>query len=126
VTELAREAGVRQLVGHNRISTQALSSVAKAAAAEVFGIAPAQVRTDWSDDGGLLALSLALPISVPPLTAVLRDPARVTATGGSIWERGIAAKAAILHKVTWLTGSQLSRVDIRVIGVRPSEGGRVR
>ncbi|HSU69894.1 MAG TPA: hypothetical protein VLI70_00445, partial [Micrococcaceae bacterium] len=96
------------------------------AAAEVFGIAPAQVRTDWSDDGGLLALSLALPISVPPLTAVLRDPARVTATGGSIWERGIAAKAAILHKVTWLTGSELSRVDIRVIGVRPSEGGRVR
>jgi hypothetical protein len=126
VTELVREVGLRHLAGHNRISTQALSSVAKAAAAEVFGIAPAQVRTDWSDDGGLLALSLALPISVPPLTAVLHDPGRVAATGGSIWERGIAAKAVILHKVTWLTGSQLSRVDIRVIGVHASDGGRVR
>lgn len=126
MTELAQQLGVRQPAGHNRISTQALSSVAKAAAAEIFGVAPAEVRADWADDGGLLALSLALPIRVPSLTAVLRDPGRVQAAGGSIWQRGFGAKAAILAKVTWLTGSQLSRVDIRITGVRPAEGGRPR
>jgi uncharacterized alkaline shock family protein YloU len=126
VTGLAPQVGVRQLAGHNRISTQALSSVAKAAAAESFGVAPADVRVEWHDDGGLLALSLALPVSVPSLAAVRRDPQRVAATGGSIRERAIRAKAVILQKVTWLTGSQLSRVDIRVSGVRSGEGGRVR
>lgn len=126
MTELAQQVGVRRLAGHNRISTQALSSVAKAAAAEIFGVTPPDVRAEWTDDGGLLALSLALPIGVPSLTAVLRDPGRVQAAGGSIWQRGFGAKAAILSKVTWLTGSQLSRVDIRITGVRPAEGGRAR
>ena len=59
--------------GHNRISTQALTSLAKAAAAEALGVEPHDVRADWSDDDGLLALSLVSPIRIPPLTAVLRD-----------------------------------------------------
>jgi hypothetical protein len=126
MTALAQHVVAGQMAGHNRISTQALSSVAQAAAAEIFGVAPADVRAEWSDDGGLLALSLVLPISIPPLSAVLRDPGRVQAMGGSIWDRAVGAKASILHKVTWLTGSRLSRVDIRISGVRTSEGGRVR
>lgn len=124
MTELAHQA--RPMAGHDRISTQALSSVARAAAAEIFSVDPGDVRVSWHDDGGMLALSVALPISVPPLVSVLRDPARVETTGGSIWNRSVRAKAAILDKVTWLTGSQLSRVDIRVTGVRTAEGGRVR
>lgn len=123
MTELAQ---ARPMAGHDRISTQALSSVARAAAAEIFSVDPGDVRVSWHDDGGMLALSVALPISVPPLVSVLRDPARVETTGGSIWNRSVRAKAAILDKVTWLTGSQLSRVDIRVTGVRTAEGGRVR
>lgn len=54
-----------QYSGHNRISTQALTSLAKAAAADALGIHAHDVRADWSDDGGLLALSLVAPSGSP-------------------------------------------------------------
>ena len=115
----------RQYSGHNRISTQALTSLAKAAAAEALGIHAHDVRADWADDDGLLALSLVAPIRVPSLAAVLRDPGRVRALGGSIWERTVRAKTDILTKVTELSGARLSRVDIRISGAAVTEGGRV-
>lgn len=114
------------LAGHNRISTQALTSLAQAAAAEALGVPAQDIRANWSDDGGLLALSVVAPINVPPLTAVLRDPGRVAAVGGTIWDRTVAAKSSILRVVTELSGARLSRVDIRISGVRVNEGGRVR
>ncbi|MDQ0616791.1 hypothetical protein [Arthrobacter globiformis] len=116
----------RQYSGHNRISTQALTSLAKAAAAEALGIHAHDVRADWTDDGGLLALSLVAPIRIPSLTAVLRDPGRVPALGGSIWDRTVHAKTDILTKVTELSGASLSRVDIRISGAHVTEEGRVR
>lgn len=116
----------RVLSGHNRISTQALTSLARAAAAEALGVDAHDVRADWSDDDGLLALSLISPIKIPPLQAVVRDTARVAAFGGSIWERTLTAKAQILATVSTLSGASLSRVDIRISGARISEGGRVR
>lgn len=116
----------RPLAGHNRIGTQALTSVARAAAAEALGVPAQDVRADWTDDGGLLALSLVTPIAVPSLTAVLRDPARVAGFGGPIWDRAVAAKSQILRRVTELSGAQLSRVDIRISGASVSDGGRVR
>jgi hypothetical protein len=116
----------RTLAGHNRISTQALTSLARAAAAEALGVEAQDVRADWSDDDGLLALSLVTPIAVPPLSAVLRDPGRVAGFGGSIWDRAVAAKAAILRRVTELSGAGLSRVDIRISGASVKEGRRVR
>ena len=114
------------LSGHNRISTQALTSLAKAAAAEALGVDVQDVRADWADDDGLLALSLVAPISMPPLRTVVLDPARVDGTGGSIWDRTVRAKESILARVSELSGSRLSRVDIRISGARISTGGRVR
>lgn len=113
------------LAGHNRISTQALTSVAQAAAGEALGVPAHDVRAEWSDDDGLLALSLVMPIAVPSLRVVLRDPGRVAGFGGSIWDRAVAAKAQILSRVTELTGAQLSRVDIRISGAAVRGGGRV-
>jgi hypothetical protein len=113
------------LSGHNRISTQALTSLAKAAAAEALGVDAQDVRADWTDDDGLLALALVSPIRIPQLAAVLRDPGRVAAFGGSIWDRTVEAKSRILSTVTALSGARLSRVDIRISGVKPTEGGRV-
>ncbi|ALV41078.1 hypothetical protein AU252_07865 [Pseudarthrobacter sulfonivorans] len=115
----------RVLGGHNRISTQALTSLARTAAAEALGVEPHDVRADWTDDDGLLALSLVSPIRIPPLATVLRDPGRVAAFGGSIWDRTVDAKTRILSTVTALSGASLSRVDIRISGVKPIEGGRV-
>ena len=114
------------LSGHNRISTQALTSLAKAAAAQALGVDAQDVRADWTDDDGLLALSLVTPISIPPLQSVVLDPARVEIAGGSIWDRTVKAKESILARVSELSGSQLSRVDIRVSGAKISTGGRVR
>ncbi|MFJ4028900.1 hypothetical protein ACIPWF_16125 [Paenarthrobacter sp. NPDC089989] len=113
------------LAGHNRISTQALTSLAQAAAAEALGVAPSDIRADWSDDDGLLALSIVSPISVPSLSEVLRQPQRVQGFGGSIWDRAVSAKAKVLDSVTQLSGSQVSRVDIRISGAQVTEGGRV-
>ncbi|MDR7161477.1 hypothetical protein [Arthrobacter sp. BE255] len=114
------------LAGHNRISTQALTSLARAAAAEALGVPAQDIRADWSDDDGLLALSLVAPIHIPPLKAVAADAGRVAAFGGSIWDRTVTAKARILATVTSLSGARLSRVDIRISGARISEGGRVK
>jgi hypothetical protein len=113
------------LNGHNRISTQALTSLAKVTAAQALGVDAQDVRADWSDDDGLLALSLVAPISIPPLTAVAGG-ATVDSFGGSIWQRAVDAKARILTTVTELSGARLSRVDIRISGARISEGVRVR
>lgn len=113
------------LAGHNRISTQALTSLAREAAAEALGVHAHDVRADWTDDGGLLALSIVAPVNIPSLAEVLRDPGRVAAFGGSVRDRAVEAKTSILHRVTELSGSMLSRVDIRISGVRVAEGGRV-
>ena len=114
------------LAGHNRISTQALTSLAQAAAAEALGVPASDIRADWADDDGLLALSIVAPISVPALSEVLRQPRLVQGFGGSIWDRAVAAKASILDTVMRLSGSQLSRVDIRISGAHVTEGGRVK
>jgi hypothetical protein len=123
VTEAGPSASV--LAGHNRVSTQALTSLAQAAAAEAFGVRPAEVRATWTDDAGLLALSVVSPIAVPDLNSI-RGPADVAAAGGSVWERATAAKATILHRVAGLSGTQLSRVDIRIAGVRSGSERKAR
>jgi|SRR3954453_438451 hypothetical protein len=114
------------MAGHTRISTQALTSVARAAAGEAFGVPAHDVRVEWADDDGLLALSLVTPVTIPPLTQVLRDPARVEGFGGSIWERALAARSRILQRVIELSGAQLSRVDIRISGAAVHGKRRVR
>ncbi|WP_237688638.1 MULTISPECIES: hypothetical protein [Arthrobacter] len=118
-----RQAG---LAGHNRISTQALTSTAKAAAAEFFRVPPAQIRVTWSDDQGMLAMSLALPVALPPLNRIAADPNLVSRAGGSVWDRAHEAKPLLRDRVTELTGSLVSRVDIRITGVHLEEGSRVR
>lgn len=114
-----------RLAGHNRISTQALTSVAKVAAAEVLAVAPAQVRVNWSDEAGALALSISSAIGAPSLAQIRQHPGRVAQGGGSILARATAAKALILAQVEHLTGSQLSGVDVRISGVLTRDDGRV-
>ncbi|WP_125616279.1 hypothetical protein [Specibacter cremeus] len=116
----------RELAGHNRISTQALTAVAQTAAARVFAVPPGLVRVSWRDDGGTLALSLALPVSAPPLGSVVHDPAVLDRLGGGLLDRARAAKARILARVEEITGATLSRVDIRITGLYTVEAPRVR
>ncbi len=113
------------LAGHNRITTQALTSTAQAVAGDVLGVPPAQIRASFSDDRGLLALLLALPLPVPPLARVVREPDLVGTFGGPLWARADAARSPILERVQELTGTRLSRVDIRIIGSTVTRGARV-
>ena len=77
------------MAGHTRISTQALTSVARAAAAEALGVTPHEVRAEWSDDDGLLALSLVAPITLPrwPPSCGIPDASRASAapSGTAPW-----------------------------------------
>ncbi len=111
--------------GHNRISTQALTSVAKMATAEVLAVAPGQVRVSWSDESGALALSVSSAIGAPSLGQIRRNAGAVARSGGSILARATAAKALILAQVEHLTGSQLSGVDVRISGVLTRDDGRL-
>ncbi|MDQ4490166.1 hypothetical protein RBS60_08120 [Sinomonas sp. ASV486] len=99
------------------MSTQALTTLAQAAAAAELGVRPADVRADWSDDAGLLALRVVAPVAIPDLADV-SGPADMLRWGGSVWERAASAKARILESVMTLSGATLSRVDIRISGVR--------
>ncbi|WDF33609.1 hypothetical protein PTW37_01350 [Arthrobacter agilis] len=117
--------GAPSYAGHNRITTDALTSTARAVAAEVLGVQAAQVRASFSDDRGLLALLLSLPLPVPALTRVVQDPRVLEAFGGPLWVRADAARTPILQRVQHLTGARLSRVDIRIIGSTVTKGARV-
>ena len=68
--------------GHNRVSTQALTSTAQGVASEVLGVAPELIRASWRDDQGALALSLALPIGIPSLNRVVFEPQLVLISAG--------------------------------------------
>ncbi|MBO9703892.1 MAG: hypothetical protein J7474_00020 [Arthrobacter sp.] len=114
----------RVLAGHNRFSTQALTSLAKAACAEALDVPAQDVRVEWRDDDGLLALSVVSPVSIPGLGDVVRDASALA--GGSVWDRAVNAKSAIRARVMQLSGSELSRVDVRISGVVLRTAGRVR
>lgn len=126
VPELSKGLPARSLMGHTRISTVALTSLARMAAAEVLQVPAASVRVTWSDDAGSLALSLSSPMGAPSLQAAAADPACVERSGGSIIDRSLAAKDSILSNVEKLSGSKISRVDIRISGLLVRDERRVR
>lgn len=121
-----REPARPSVAGHNRITTEALISTARAVAAETFGVDPERVRAFFSDDRGLLALRLALPLPVPSLARVLEEPGVVDSYGGALRDRAERSRSPILHRVQQLTGAQLSRVDVRIVGSTVTPGVRVR
>lgn len=113
--------GAASYAGHNRISTAALTTVTQAAAAECFGVALNEIRVSFSDAAGRLAISLATPILLSPLSSLLNGSTEVPpfeTTSNSVWSRTITAKKHVLETVARLTGSDVARVDIRVTGVR--------
>lgn len=110
----AREAASVPRAGHTRVSAQALTGTARAVAAHVLGVDPGLVRAFLRDDAGYLALTVHLPLP-------LAGPAGSTILG-SVRER----RGEIGARFSELTGSLVSRVDVRVTGIVDSVAERRR
>jgi len=104
----------RALAGHTRVSTQALTSAARIIAAEVFEVLPSEIRVVLNDEYGALALGLNLPLPISPLVhgrQAAVDP------DGSVLARARDARTAVRERFVEVTGSHVSRIDVRVTGV---------
>lgn len=104
VLDSRRDSGIPPRAGYTRVSAQALTGTARAVAAGIFGVDPRLVRAFLRDDSGYLALTIHLPLPLTDPSATVLD--RVRAWRGSIGEQFSA-----------LTGSLVSRVDVRVTGI---------
>lgn len=97
--------------GHTRISTRTLDTVARIVAGEVFGVPVNRIKVDLRDEFGSLAFTLSLPL---PLGRLAHDAAPASK---SLWETARDSRAEVRDRFTRITGSQVSRVDVRVTGV---------
>lgn len=105
-----------EYAGHTRIRTQALNTIARVVAAEVFNVPVNRIKVELRDEFGSLAFTLSLPLPMRKLgqgTVPMR---------ASLWETARDSRADVRDRFTSLTGSQVSRVDVRVTGVLLKEG----
>lgn len=107
------------LPGHTRVSTQALASAARIIAAKFYAVDPARIHVDLDDDLGDLAIALSLPL---PAAAPRTTP--VGHVGGTVWERAVGLRDVIRERFVHLTGSSVSRVDVRVTGIATEGAAR--
>lgn len=106
--------------GHTRVTPRALTRLLEAIAAEAFSVSAAGVKARIEDDKGLLRVSVAVSVAVPPLLA---NPA---ATGESLYDRAATARASIITHAQHLAGTTVNRVDIRLTGIHQEKEVRVR
>lgn len=120
-----RPAGVSaddRLVGRTTVSAKAFTRIIAVVAGNALGVRARQIRSDIADDAGRLSLVVRSPIRVAPLrirTGEIRPPAP------SLLDRVSEAQRIIRSEVESLTGSTISRVEVRLTGVEIEEEGRV-
>jgi hypothetical protein len=110
--------------GHTRISAQALTRVVEAITAEVFGVPVQNLKARLRDHQGLLWVSVAVPMAVPPLRQIGRIPD--LGGEGSLYDRADANRQRIIDRTRLLTGYVVGRVDIRLMGRPPTQQVRLR
>ena len=111
--------------GRTRIVPRALRHVVGMVTAESLGVPSGQVGVVLGDDHGMLALTISTSIRVVPLSRVIREPAVVARTGGTILARSAAAQTEIRRRVSELTGADIGRVTVRLTGVDTQRERRV-
>ncbi|WP_411731920.1 hypothetical protein [Paeniglutamicibacter sp.] len=117
VLDSRRDSGIPPRAGYTRVSAQALTGTARAVAAGIFGVDPGLVRAFLRDDSGYLALTIHLPL---PLTDLAGGPE------ATVLDRVRAWRGSIGEQFSALTGSLVSRVDVRVTGIVDPAVGRRR
>jgi uncharacterized alkaline shock family protein YloU len=112
--------------GRTRITTRALDRVVSAVTADELGVDRAEVSVDLSDESGALTLTVRAPIHVISLERSMADPGAVARAGGSVMSRAARAQENIRTRIQTLTGSQISRVQLRLTGAKIKQERRVK
>ncbi|KIS26176.1 hypothetical protein TV39_19040 [Arthrobacter sp. SPG23] len=108
------------------MTSRALTQAVEAVAAQAFGLPAGTVKAKLRDDGGLLAITVAVPLAAPPLLDLAAaDPAaegRAEPVMPTVFEQSDMARAAIIKHTSAVTGTTVSRVDIRLTDCHRSGG----
>jgi hypothetical protein len=105
--------------GRNTVLPRAVRRVVSAVTAEQLGVDASDVSVDLSDNGGALTVTANTPIHVAPLGSGAVRPAPIVQRLGE-------AQATIRSRCLALTGSSITRVDLRVTGVELNQRRRVK
>jgi len=112
--------------GRTRITPRALNRVVSAITSEELGVESRKVGVDLADDSGALTLTVRAPIRIVSLARIMNDPGAVTRAGGTLVERAGKAQENIRTRVRDLTGSNISRIVLRLTNADIQEERRVR
>ncbi|SJM62118.1 hypothetical protein FM101_07155 [Arthrobacter rhombi] len=91
-----------------------MTSSARIIASEVFDVQPGSIKVSLNDEFGALALRLSLPLPIAPLAY---DRPEKPDASESVMDRARDARSILRDRFVELTGSHVSRVDVRVTGV---------
>lgn len=117
--------GAAPLAGRTTIGAKALDRVVAGVASQALGVSVKQVSAKLTDEAGLLGLSISAPIRLDPLERLAQNPGSITRAGGTVLERAERARRRIHAEVESITGSTVSRVEVRLTGVQVEPGTRV-
>ena len=104
--------------GRVAVTARALERTITAIAAERLGVAASEVSIRLMDDAGLLSVTVAGPVRLPPLRAADR--------GSALPARILAARTGIRDDVTRIAGSHVGTVGVTITRAQVVEERRVR
>lgn len=113
-----------RLPGRTKIAARAVRRVVSAVTADALEVPARDVSVDLEDHGGQLSVTAGAPVRIDPLGTAggsLRGP-----RGGTLVERLGTARDEIGERVTTLTGSRVTRVDLRITGADLTRGTTTR
>lgn len=123
---MSAEAATAPVAGRTRIAPRALISLIGGLAADALHVSRSSVRVGVSDYRGALSIKITAGLPVPPLAAAAREPGAVERVGGTVLERAARTQAEVRQRTQQLTGSAVSRVNVRFSSVHIEQAGRVR
>ena len=112
--------------GRTRITSRALNRVVSQVTSEELGVEPRKVGVELDDDGGALTLTVKAPMHVVSLRKAMDDPGAVTRSGGSLMDRAGRAQENIHDRIRSMTGSDISRIFLRLTTADITEEKRVK
>ena len=109
--------------GHTRIARTALQKTVEAIAARAYRVDVNSVKADLDDDSGKLGVSISVKLAMPLLQATRSSAGN--SPRATVFEKAQAVRTELVARGRELTGMELGRVDIRLLGAKtqqPKEG----